>query len=148
MADFKQLISANDLKTDRLSQAGKSSVQRPFSIRYHDRLDALIVFLVPSEHDAVVFYLDEHVGLLCDSETLEIVGLQVEAFERSFLPKYAGLSRAWRLSDQGTEFENFGQLTLRVQSMEPDVAREVVEASKPFLGQLGQRGEDLIAALA
>jgi hypothetical protein len=148
MAQFEQLISASDLKTDRLSQAGKDSIQHPFSIRYHDRLDALIVFLVPAEHDAVVFYLDEHVGLLCDSETLEIVGFQIEAFEHSFLPQYADLSRAWRLSG-GAEFETFGQLILKVQRMEPDVAREVVEASRPFLlGQLGQRGEDLLAALA
>ena len=148
MAEFESLIEPGDLKMSRLSAAGPRSLERPHAVRYHDPFDALIIFLIPPINATFVYYLDNYVGLLCDDETFEIVGFQIEAFQHRFLSENDGLSRVWKLTGENTGIENFGQLANTFRKMEPLIAREALEASRPaLLGELGQQGADLLAVL-
>ena len=63
--------------------------------QYDKEADILILQFVPREVKTVVHYVDDHVALLYQAQDLEIVGLQVEAFERSFLPNHEEVRRLW-----------------------------------------------------
>ncbi len=131
MADIERLIATNRLQTEYLKNFPK--YQRPLYLRYDKRFDALLILLVPPETETVVHYIDEHVGLLYTPGDFEIVGLQVEAFERSFLPNHATADKAWRLRDSCDELEDFGDLVLAFERKKPEVAREVTRAAESVL---------------
>jgi hypothetical protein len=131
MAEIKRLISTSRLQTEYLKTSPKH--QRPLFVRYDKRFDALIILLVSPETETVVHYVDEHVGLLYKPDDFEIVGIQVEAFERSFLPEHASVNKVWRLSDSCEELEDFGDLVLVFEQRKPEVAREVARAAESML---------------
>src|SRR5258707_1936385 len=81
---LERLVKTSDLKTGFLAAAAKSK-HRSIHIDYDKRFDALMLLLVPPETETIVHYVDDHVALLYRSENLEIVGIQVEEFERGFL---------------------------------------------------------------
>jgi hypothetical protein len=133
MAGIERLIPTKKLKTTRLAKLakGKPCIQ-PF-MRYDSEADILILMVVPPDTRTVVHYIDDHVALLYEHGTLEIVGMQVEGFERSFLPKHASVQRVWSLRESIEELpENmdFGDMILAVERMKPQVAREIVRASE------------------
>ncbi len=132
MARIDPLMPANNFKTTYLKQ-----MPSPLFVRYDPVFDALMILLVSPELETVVHYVDEHVGLLYIPETLEIVGLQVEAFERKFLPAHVEVQRVWRLSD-ACDLEDAGDLILAVERQTPLVAREVAKAAESMLGQSGK----------
>jgi len=106
-------------------------------VRYDPVFDALMILLVSPETETVVHYVDDHVGLLYLPETLEIVGLQVEAFEHKFLPAHNEVQRVWRLSDT-CDLEDAGDLILAVERQTPIIAREVAKAAESRLGLSGK----------
>jgi hypothetical protein len=140
MAGIQRLVATSELKTNRL----KASDKPLYSVRYHKPFDALLLLIIPPEHKTVVHYVDKHVGLVYEAGTLEIVGLQIEAFERHFLPEHDSVQRIWRLSDTGAEIQNFGDLILAVEKWKPKVAQEVVRAASDVLGP---QAEELAAAI-
>jgi hypothetical protein len=77
MADFNSLISSGDLRANRL-KVHHGSI---YSLRYQPGFDTLFILIIQPEHDTIVYYVDDHVGLICEDETFEIVGLQIEAFK-------------------------------------------------------------------
>lgn len=131
MAEIERLIPTNKLQTEYLKNFPK--FQPPLFVRYDKRFDALLILLVPPEIETVVHYIDEHVGLLYRPDDFEIVGIQVEAFERSFLPNHATADKAWRLRDSCDELEDFGDLILAIERKKPEVAREVTRAAESIL---------------
>jgi hypothetical protein len=133
MAEIERLIPTNKLQTEYLKNFPKA--QRPLTIKYDKRFDALLILLVSPETPTVVHYVDEHVGLLYRPGDFEIVGIQVEAFERSFLPNHAPVDKAWRLSDSCDELEDFGDLVLAFERRQPEVAREVMRAAEKNLSK-------------
>src|SRR5438105_4773022 len=78
MADLSPLIPLSDLKTHRI-EAHSGPV---YSVRYQPGFDALFIFIVPPERATIVHYLDNYAAFIYEDETLEIVGIQIEAFER------------------------------------------------------------------
>ncbi len=144
MAEIKPLISTSELKTTLLASLIRQG-QRPLFVHYDSEFDALMLLVVPPETETVVHYVDDHIALLYQPDTLEIVGMQVEDFEHSFLPAHENVQRVWRLSDTGNELENVGDMILAVERMKPEVAREVVKAAEDLLGKPGQ---ELVKALA
>lgn len=78
MVNLDPLIPFADLKTNRL----ESHTGSIYSVRYQSGFDAIFILIVPPERATIVHYLDDHTGLLYEDETLEIVGLQIEAFVR------------------------------------------------------------------
>lgn len=129
---LKNIIQPSELKTDYLaSQSG----QRKLFFLYDDIADELMLMMASPDKETVVHYVDNHVGLLFDPATLEIVGLQIEAFERSFIPQYAALQRVWKLSDcKDIKMANVGELSFAIQEKQIEVAAEVVKATEPILG--------------
>jgi hypothetical protein len=132
MDKTKNLVSTEDLRTTLIEQLAKEGRQSLF-VKYDSAFDALIVLIVSPELETVVHYVDDHVALLYLPDTLEIVGLQVEDFEHSFVPQHEALSRLWRLSDTGIKLDNFGDMILAVEKIRPAVAREVVKATEAIL---------------
>jgi hypothetical protein len=143
MADLKRLIDSRQLKTDYLGQVARD--KKPTVTLKFDRLfDALIVLFVVDDQEIVAHYVDDHVALLYLPESLEIVGLQIEDFEHSFLPAHEQLRRVWRLSETGVKVENVGDLILAIEQFKLKLAREVISAAEALLGQ---PGAELAAAL-
>ncbi len=143
MAEIERLISTDKLKTTLLANFARK--QSRLFVNYDSEFDALFLLFVPPETETVVHYLDEHVALLYQPGTLEIVGMQVEDFEHSFLPKHDTVRRAWRLSEAGIKLEDVGDLILAVERMKPQIAREIVRAAGDLLGR---QGTELLKALA
>lgn len=94
-----------------------------------------MLLFVPPDTETIVHYLDDHVGVLYLPDSLEIVGLQIENFERSFLPRYQNLQDVWHMMDRGVQPSNVWDLTLAVEKKKVMVAIEVIKASEPTLGE-------------
>ncbi|MDF1499317.1 MAG: hypothetical protein P1P76_02465 [Anaerolineales bacterium] len=107
---------------------------RPAFFNYNADVDMLMFLIVAPTEEFIAHYLDEHVALLYLAKSNEVVGLQVEAFEKSFLPRYSSLQKAWRLSDACDELEDMGDLAIVIQQKEPEVAQEVIRIAQGILG--------------
>lgn len=142
MADLKPLIATTDLKTARLHAERKPL--RPYAVRYQDGFDALFILLVEPRQEVITHYVDDHVALLYELESKEIVGLQVEAFKRSFLPQHALVQQVWQLNDVAGHLEDFGDLFAAFEALKPEVTREVIRAAQDVLGAAGR---DLMVAV-
>ena len=67
---------------------------------YDPDFDAVTLTFATPHQETIVHYVDENVALLYLPKTHEIIGLQIEAFVRSFLPQHAALRDAWSLREQ------------------------------------------------
>lgn len=142
MADFQNLKTAGDLNWAFL--ADKRNVSNPL-VRYDDRADMFMLLFTSPEQETVVFYADRQVGLLVNPDTMEVVGLQIEAFKKRFLGEHESLQREWRLSETGLELKEFSDLLLRFENRKRVVTREVIRATENVLGQ---PAAELMAALS
>jgi hypothetical protein len=142
MAEIDSLIYLNQLHWDYpLNQAKTSG---GVQMRYDDDADMFLLLFVSPELETVVFYLDDHVGLLIDPETMNVVGLQIEAFKYSFLPNHGAVDYVWRLSDAWADAKDYGDLVLRFDRTTRQMAREVIRATEDVLGE---PAAELVAAL-
>lgn len=96
MNAINHLIKTEELKFDRIRAAADNKTM--FKGDYDATDDTLFVYFGERSTEVVVHYMDEFVGLLYDPDSLEVVGLQIEAFEYSFVPAH-GLSATWELND-------------------------------------------------
>lgn len=133
MADIEQLMPTQQLRTNILRGIRPGSHSCLY-FKYDPVFDALKFQIVPPDTNTVVHYVDDYVGLLYTADDLEIVGLQIEAFEHSFLSRHDAVQRVWRLSES-CELEDFGDIILTVERRNPEVAREVVRAARDTLGE-------------
>lgn len=130
MADFRRLVETNELKINRLASIASGEASGAPYMSYDEEFDALVLLAVEPESDLIAHYVDDHVALLYEEASREIVGLQVENFERSFVPKHADLKKTWTLSSRlGQKLENLGDMMLAVERQKPLVAREVIRAA-------------------
>ena len=95
MDPSQRLVKTEHLKFDRLREATQSG---PQPVDYDPADDTLYLCIVSSSTETVVHYIDDYIGLLYEPESLEVVGLQIEAFQHSFVPAH-GLAATWELSD-------------------------------------------------
>lgn len=130
MATIERLVETQDLRTSRLL-AMVDRGQNTFMYYDHES-DALLLMIVPPTTETVVHYIDEHMALLYEPDSLEVVGFQVEAFQHSFVAKHASLRGIWRLSDSDAELENVEDLIMVFERKKRDVAGELKNI---FLGQ-------------
>ncbi len=103
---------------------------------YDPDFDAVTLTFAAPHQETIVHYVDEHVALLYLPKTHEIVGLQIEAFVRSFLPQHAALRDVWSLREHidTNEIENIGELILKVDRVKPIITKEIIKASESSLG--------------
>jgi hypothetical protein len=131
----EHLVPTSQLKTNRLAES--TTKRTPLYIGYDKVFDALFIRIVPPGIETVTHYIDEHVALLYEADSLEIIGLQIEDFEYSFLPEHETVKRIWKLSNSGTKLENVGDMILEFERVKPRIAHEVVMATKDVLGAPG-----------
>lgn len=111
---IERLVETTELKTTIWKEILEERGFTP-QFKYNERVDSLMLLLVPKNTPTIVHYIDDHVALLYTPNDREVVGLRVESFKRSFLPKYADLQDEWRLSDT-CKLEDFGDLIIAVQN--------------------------------
>lgn len=132
MDTIERLVPTNVLKTTFLSNLSTRKASLFFN--YDDEMDVLMLLVASPETETIVHFVDEHVALLYMPESLDIVGLQIDEFESSFVPMYESLQKVWRLSDTDVPKGNVWDLKLIVEEQELTVALEVVKATEPVLG--------------
>jgi hypothetical protein len=143
MADFHRLVETGELKTNRLAKLASGEIIGVQSMSYDKDFDALVLLAFEPASALIAHYVDDHVALLYEEDSLEIAGLQVENFELSFLPKHSELNKAWMLSDAlGQKFDNLGEMIIAVQHQRPKIAREIMRAA----GNLPRELEAVLAA--
>lgn len=134
MAEIERLVETKSLKTARLMAA--ISHKHPCYLLYDGVSDELLLQFVSPETMTVVHYVDEHMAFLYDPSSMEILGFQVEAFQKSFLPQHPSMRRVWRLSDAGVELEDMGDLVVIFEQRKQEMAREIVNYATPWLQEL------------
>ena len=126
MEKITGIVSIKDLKFPK-------KPRQPY-LRYDRELDVFFILMVPPEIETVAYYVDSHVALLYISKNKEIVGFQVEDFERDFLPKHLSQQNAWKLSDvlqkDNQRPQNAGDIIFTIQEVKPRIVRGVQEAIK------------------
>lgn len=133
MAGIKRLVDTSELKTNILRD-----VQNQITVKYDPQFDALMILLISPKNRTRVHYVDEHVGLLYTPENMEIVGLQVEAFERSFLAGHENIQRVWKLSDAYENLEDVGDIIFVAEKAKSQVAKAVAQVTESMLGEPGR----------
>jgi hypothetical protein len=147
MAGIERLIQTDQLKTTHLLRQAEAGQLHQF-FHYDDVFDAVMILIVPPETETVVHYIDDQVALLYLPDTLEIVGLQIEDFEHSFLPRHDRVRRVWRLGDAlDVRLENVGDIVIAAERKSREVTREIIQASEIAAGQPGEKFKELVAAL-
>jgi hypothetical protein len=128
---LKRQLPTRRLKTGLLtSPAGEKAV---IYLKYDALFDAVILMFVPPTRATVVHYVGPNVALLYDPKSLEIVGLQIEAFKKSVLPKSAQLRKAWRTRARAGDLADFGSAMIAIEQHTPAVAEGVFRASTEML---------------
>jgi len=137
MDTIERLINTDDLKTSRLI---RNLEREQGKFMYYDPVsDILLLTIVPPTTESVVHYLDDHVALLYEPESLEVVGFQVEAFEHSFMPEHETLRAVWRLSDANVTLENIGDLIMVFERKKQIVAQELKNITRNLLSGSSRR---------
>ena len=133
----ERLVDTNNLNTTKWAKIIKAGTSPCFS--YNRRVDSVVMLFVPPETLVVAHYLDDYVALLYTPEDREVVGIRIESFERSFLPKYSELQQRWRLSNV-CKLENFGDLSIAAQMYEaekPDMTRQISQITHSLVERRG-----------
>ena len=101
-------------------------------VRFEKEFDAFLLMIVPPRIETVVHYVDENIGLLYEANKREVVGIQIEGFVKSFLPKHKELFRDWKLENKGAP-KDLGDTIVAMNEIKPKVVNAVFEASKPSI---------------
>jgi hypothetical protein len=132
MAQIKRLIETDQLKTDCLKEAAQRG--EPLYFHYNRRSDNLMLLIVPRTTETVVHYIDDHIALLYEPNTLEVVGFQVEALQHNLLPNNPTFRNVWVFSESGEKVEDLQDLNLIFERKKREVARELIHTAENILG--------------
>ena len=114
MARTRRLVETKELKTRYLSRILGNKVKVRTFHRYDEDLDTVFILFVDPSRETVTHPVDDHAALLYDPETLEVVGVTIESFEKGFLRQQA--SKVWKLSKTGLVFEKGADLAFRFEA--------------------------------
>lgn len=93
-----------------------------------------MVLFVSPEQETVVHYIDNHMAVLYEPDSREIVGFQVEAFESAFIKMHNNVQSAWTI-DVGSVTLNLAIDTVRKQ--QKLFVQELGNVARPKLQQRG-----------
>ena len=127
----------NELKVNLLRSSLKENVIPILSFDYDAEFDALTLRFIQNTPDVIVHYIDNHVGLLYQPDSKEIVGVQIEDFAHSFLPNHDAIRKVWNLNSTDSRIENVGDLQIIFERKKPQVAREVFKLTENLLEKEG-----------
>ncbi|MDI6770106.1 MAG: hypothetical protein QMD04_10595 [Anaerolineales bacterium] len=135
MANIERLVRTTELKLTKLRKLSEERLYRSANLSYDPDFDELLIFFENYQDRYIVHPVDENVSLLYEPDTKEVVGIQVEAFERSFIRRYENVGKTWRLSENCEEFEHsdLGDIYIILQKRQPEITREVGEITNHLL---------------
>ena len=90
--DFPTLIEIPTLDYTVIQEAQPDD----YTIDYDRDLDTLFIYWKTKPDLAVCRYLEDGVYALYDPGTLQVIGFQIEEFERLFIVRYEDIGEAWR----------------------------------------------------
>ena len=139
------LIQTTSLKPGYWNRLIKERQARP-DFKINREVDAVSFYIEPQGKEQIItHYVDDHVALLYRYSDKEIVGIRIESFEKSFLPKYAELAQAWKLSQTNIEIKDFGDLTIAVTQTRFPVAKELSRVAEPIIKKRGVQLDPVVA---
>lgn len=141
MDTIKPLVDESQLKSNFLSSIGESI---PLNLHYDDLSDTLMLLFVSPYIETIVHYLDRNVAILYREDDLEIVGLQIEGFQKEFIPKYTKLQKIWCLSDFGINDKNIWDLSIEVRERNLKVALEIIRVKENIIGRSAKAFEKVL----
>ena len=107
------------------------------NFHYDAEFDALILLFVDPNKETIVHYVDDHVALLYEPGTKEVVGIQVEAFQKAFIKQYDSVARAWKLQENCEDINDLSDLVLAFERQKPQVSQEVFRITEDLLHHRG-----------
>ncbi len=134
-ARIKKLVDTHSLKMNLWKEAARKNAPPYFYA--NRRIDVVMVMVVDPRTPKVAHFVDEHVALLYEEESREVIGFRIEGFEKSFLPKYASLQKVWKLSDISKELTTVGDLHITARQYETQMAMELAKVARPILAKAG-----------
>lgn len=140
MDELKSLLDPSQLKTNLLQQ-------RPVFIDYDERADIFRIFFDNPRQRNVVHYLDDYVGVLFSPESMDIIGIQVEFFNRTFVNRHQSIRKSWKLSENCKEhqLQNVGDMMIVARKMQEPIAKEITSITENLLFNPGRRAERVFA---
>lgn len=124
MAHLEELVKFSELDTSAIEDAHAMDFE-DVKLYYDSAFDAMYVYFLPYEGDLIVHYVEGHdIALLYEASTLRVVGLQVEAFRKKYVPKHAELRALWEVPK---EPRDLGDLIDDYQERTPGIKRKIAE---------------------
>ena len=117
MAPTKRLVETTELKTSYLSKILGNTENVETFIRHDEDLDTVFILFVNPDTETVTHPVDNYAALLYDPETLGVVGVTIESFEKVFIRQES--HRVWKLSETGLVFERGTDLAFRFEKSVP-----------------------------
>jgi hypothetical protein len=139
MATINRLVRTKDLKMTLFEKLSKNQ-QLPLNFNYDPEFDSLILLFVDPNKETIVHYVDDHIALLYEPTSKEVVGIQVEAFQKAFIKQYDSVARVWKLQENCEEINDLGDLVLAFERQKPQVSNEVFRVTNDILHQGGRSG--------
>lgn len=130
----KRLFETKKLKTRILEEIAQK--KRVGYIRYDAEVDTMTLLFVSPDKETVVHYLEGNIALLYLPDTRDIVGFQIEAFEKSYLPEHSGVERVWNFKE-ATGISDFGEMIIKIEKIQPIITQEIFKASGSLLESIG-----------
>lgn len=132
MAIVERLVKTNQLKTTLLFKLVNRK-QPPYLLYDRETDELLLQFISPDTMTIVHYTDDNNVAFLYLPDTMEIVGFQIEAFQKNFLPQHSSLKHVWNLSDPGIQLENLDDLAIIFEQKKQEIAQEMITLTEPML---------------
>ena len=147
MAAIERLKRTNDLKVSLLQNMAAGN-QHVINMYYDSLADTLIFLFVSRDTPTIVHYIDEHVALLYQPGNNEVVGVQVEDFQASFVNEYVNVQKVWKLSEscKDLNIQDLGDISIVFERQKPMVAREVARVTEDILYGKGSSRRDPVPA--
>lgn len=140
MDELKSLLDPSQLKTKLLQR-------RPVHIDYDERADIFRIFFDNPRQRNVVHYLDDYVGVLFSPDSMDIIGIQVEYFNRTFVNRHQTIKKSWKLSENCKEhqLQNVGDMMIVAKKMQEPIAKEITTITENLLFNPGRKAERVFA---
>jgi hypothetical protein len=128
--DIEPLVETTELKTGLLTDI-LSRHNSEVHFYFDPALDTFMLTFVSPNRPTVVHYVDDDsVALLVQPDDLEVVGLQIEGFRATFMPRHTNVAQAWRLSEAGIQLHEFGDLLIKFEESKIAMADAIVRAAR------------------
>jgi hypothetical protein len=147
MAGLERLVQTNELRTTLIAQLAREDQIKP-RVLYDENFDALILLFADVEGMRVVHYTEDDIALLYRMNDLEVIGIQIEAFKRKFLPSHELVQRFWKLSETGVKLSGANDVMIAFGTPQHKLVREVVNAAKESVWESSKELANALAIFA